>query len=190
MDTRQQILVAAHDLFYREGFHACGVELLAQQAGTTKRTLYAHFGSKEGLIDAVLTYRHERFMANMQAALDSRPASQADQAYLAFITAWTQSEDFHGCMFINASAEYADEGTMPHRHAVRHKAEIREVLRSRLKAGGFAHADTVAEMLFLVGEGMIVAAQTGQGAFLSTRDAVLDSIHHLTSRGEAHIDGR
>ncbi|MDO5102924.1 MAG: TetR/AcrR family transcriptional regulator [Lautropia sp.] len=181
MDTRQQILIAAHDLFYREGFHACGVELLAQRAGTTKRTLYAHFGSKEGLIDAVLAYRHQRFIDSMQAALEKRPPSQTDQAYLDFIIAWTRSNDFHGCMFINASAEYADEQTMPHQHAARHKAQIRDILLSRLKAGGVSQAKAAAEMLFLIGEGMIVAAQTGQQPLKASMPAILRAIRQLGS---------
>ena len=73
MSIKENIIRTAHDLFYKEGFHASGVELLAQNAGTTKRTLYAHFGSKDGLIDAVLDYRHKQFMDKLAAALDEKP---------------------------------------------------------------------------------------------------------------------
>lgn len=179
MNIREKILIASHDLFYKQGFHACGVELLAQQAGTTKRTLYAHFGSKDGLIDAVLQYRHEKFIAWMQAGLGKRPAAETDLAYLDFITTWTQSENFYGCMFINASAEYGDVQTVPHRHAARHKAEIRAILLARLQEGGFRHAETVADLLFVYGEGMIVAAQTGQPSFASSIPAVLHTIRSI-----------
>lgn len=48
MDTRRKIIKIAYETFYKQGFHACGVELLAQKAGITKRTLYSHFGSKDG----------------------------------------------------------------------------------------------------------------------------------------------
>lgn len=180
MDIREQILIASHDLFYKQGFHACGVELLAQHAATTKRTLYAHFGSKDGLIDAVLEYRHEKFMAWLLAALDKRPAEETDLAYLDFMTAWTRAENFYGCMFINASAEYSDAQTLPHRHAARHKAQIRAILSARLQHGGFKHAETVAELLFVYGEGMIVAAQTtGQPSFANSIPAVLSAIRHI-----------
>lgn len=181
MDTRQHILIAAHDLFYRQGFHACGVELLAQQAGTTKRTLYAHFGSKDGLIEAVLAYRHEQFMARMQAALQKRPAREADRAYLDFIAAWTQSAGFCGCMFINASAEYADAQSAPHQHAARHKTQVRQLLLSRLQEGGFESAEVVADLLFLYGEGMIVAAQAGQFSFKARIPDMLRSIRQIQS---------
>lgn len=39
MDIRQHIIETAYQCFYQQGFHASGVETLARQAGTTKRTL-------------------------------------------------------------------------------------------------------------------------------------------------------
>lgn len=162
MDIRQKIIETAYTAFYREGFHACGVEMLAQRAGTTKRTLYAHFGSKDGLIDAVLQYRHQQFIDSMQRALEKRPPKQAADAYLDFIKTWTQSEGFYGCMFINACAEFSDDTSLPHRHAAQHKQQIRRILQTRLQHGGAADADALANSVFIYGEGLIVAAQAGQ----------------------------
>ena len=104
MDTRQKIILTAYETFYKQGFHACGVELLAQQAGITKRTLYAHFGSKDGLIAAVLDYRHHDFIERMQTALNRQPESQTVEAYLQFIADWTHETDFCGCLFLHACA--------------------------------------------------------------------------------------
>lgn len=42
----QRILDAASTLFYERGITATGVDLIVEQAGTTKRTLYQRFGSK------------------------------------------------------------------------------------------------------------------------------------------------
>ncbi|MDO4642068.1 MAG: TetR/AcrR family transcriptional regulator [Neisseria sp.] len=162
MDIRQRIIETAYNQFYQQGFHACGVELLAQEAGTTKRTLYAHFGSKEGLIEAVLQYRHNQFIENMQAALNKRPERETATAYLDFIKAWCTSQHFYGCLFINASAEFSDGESMPHRHAAAHKQQIREILQNRLQTAGATDAKEQADFVFLCGEGLIVAAQTGQ----------------------------
>ena len=41
MELRDTILQKSYELFYKQGFHDSGVELLAKKAGTTKRTLYA-----------------------------------------------------------------------------------------------------------------------------------------------------
>ena len=44
MSIKENIIRTAHDLFYKEGFLASGVVLLEQNAGSTIRTLYDHFG--------------------------------------------------------------------------------------------------------------------------------------------------
>ena len=162
MDTRQQIIQAACQIFYKKGFHACGVELLAQQAGVTKRTLYAHFGSKDALITAVLDYRHEQFITKMQSALNRQTNKRPDHAYLDFIVAWTHEPNFSGCLFIHACAEFGDTQSAPNQAAVAHKRQIRNILCERLITLGVENAQTVADTAFLIGEGMIAVAQTGQ----------------------------
>src|ERR1700744_545229 len=52
--ARERIERAATQLFYRNGIHATGVELIAQQANVSKRTLYQHFPSKNDLVDNYL----------------------------------------------------------------------------------------------------------------------------------------
>ncbi|BBJ37693.1 hypothetical protein SSPO_004110 [Streptomyces antimycoticus] len=46
----RRIVAAAEDLFYSRGITAVGVDLIAERAGTTKRTLYNQFGSKDRLV--------------------------------------------------------------------------------------------------------------------------------------------
>src|SRR5271156_4139227 len=52
--ARERIERAAGRLFYRNGIPAAGVELIAQQAKVSKRTLYKHFASKNDLVDHYL----------------------------------------------------------------------------------------------------------------------------------------
>ena len=53
-NPHDRILNAATELFCHRGFTATGVDTIASEAGTAKSTLYAHFESKERLIEAVL----------------------------------------------------------------------------------------------------------------------------------------
>ncbi|MGC2653557.1 MAG: helix-turn-helix domain-containing protein, partial [Mycobacterium sp.] len=48
--ARERIQRAAARLFYRRGIHTTGVELVAQEANVSKRTLYQHFASKTDLV--------------------------------------------------------------------------------------------------------------------------------------------
>ncbi|MDO5769892.1 MAG: TetR/AcrR family transcriptional regulator, partial [Psychrobacter sp.] len=142
-----------------------GVELLAKHAGTTKRTLYAHFGSKDGLIKAVLSYRHEQFMTQLTAKFAQCTLLDAQAVvtlYLQFLADWTTSSNFYGCLFINASAEFSDVKSVPKHQAKAHKAAVRQFLFNQFEAVGAKRPQQKADYLFVVGEGLIVGAQTGQ----------------------------
>ncbi|MBS1846989.1 MAG: TetR/AcrR family transcriptional regulator [Actinobacteria bacterium] len=52
--TRTGLLDAAADQFARHGFHGVSTEAVADAADRTTGALYAHFGSKEGLLFALV----------------------------------------------------------------------------------------------------------------------------------------
>lgn len=159
MSTADSITEAALRLFYRQGFHASGVEQLSQVAGVTKKTLYRHFPSKEHLVEAALRRRDEAFMANMQAALEPLADAQRPLAYIDFLAAWVREVDFHGCAFINAAAEYAEANEPAHVLARQHKALVLAYLEDVCARAGLAQPSQAARRLFLLGEGLIVSCQ-------------------------------
>jgi AcrR family transcriptional regulator len=159
MDTAEQILNAALTEFYRNGFHASGVDQLSSQAGVTKRTLYRHFPSKESLIDAVLQLRDEQFMERLQTFVEAAPRHERPIAYLDFLEAWGKEADFHGCMFINAAAEYSDRANIPHVAAKAHKERLLAYLQRICEEAELPDAQALAAQLFVMGEGLIVATQ-------------------------------
>jgi AcrR family transcriptional regulator len=52
--TRETLLQAASEEVERDGWTRASLEAVAERAGVTKQTALRHFGSKEGLLDAVL----------------------------------------------------------------------------------------------------------------------------------------
>jgi AcrR family transcriptional regulator len=54
---RQQMLLAASDLFLENGFDRISMDQVAEAAGVSKQTVYSHFGSKEELFTAVIEYK-------------------------------------------------------------------------------------------------------------------------------------
>ena len=52
--TRNAILGAARDLFQESGYHRTSIEDVARRADVAPATIYYHFGTKPGLLDAVL----------------------------------------------------------------------------------------------------------------------------------------
>jgi len=47
--VRERILSTASKLFYKNGVHAVGVDLVVKESGIAKTSLYRHFGSKDEL---------------------------------------------------------------------------------------------------------------------------------------------
>lgn len=55
---REQLLDVALDLFATQGFDATSTQQIATAAGVTQGLVFHYFGSKEGLLRAVLSTRH------------------------------------------------------------------------------------------------------------------------------------
>ena len=51
--SRDRILLAAKELFARDGYENTSTAAIARQAGTSESQLMKHFGSKEGLLEAI-----------------------------------------------------------------------------------------------------------------------------------------
>src|SRR5260370_1599641 len=54
---RQRIVEAARAHFFSHGFRSVTMDDLADELGISKKTLYAHFPSKIGLLEAVLAHK-------------------------------------------------------------------------------------------------------------------------------------
>lgn len=61
--TKQRMLEVAFDLFHAKGIHATSVDEILERSGTGKSQFYHYFGSKDGIIQAVV----ERFERRMQS---------------------------------------------------------------------------------------------------------------------------
>lgn len=68
----RRIMEAARNHFYAHGLERASVDAIAAEAGVSKMTVYSHFGSKEGLFEAVIEERTDRVMGGSAgvAALD------------------------------------------------------------------------------------------------------------------------
>ncbi len=54
--SREKILAAAEDVFLRHGFLGANMDAVADEAGVSKQTVYAHFKSKEALFIQVVEH--------------------------------------------------------------------------------------------------------------------------------------
>ncbi|MNF74921.1 putative HTH-type transcriptional regulator YxaF [compost metagenome] len=157
-EKRQQLMATAYRLFNRHGFHATGIDRIWAEAGSTKRTLYRHFPTKDALIEAVLMARDAEFFALLDAKMDGMSGREARlRALLDGFADWFGRSDFYGCNFINASAEFSDARHPVRKLVVAHKLALLNWVREALEC-------TVEQAtgLCLLLEGAVVMAHSYQ----------------------------
>ncbi|HVQ99067.1 MAG TPA: TetR/AcrR family transcriptional regulator [Mycobacterium sp.] len=89
-ERRGQLLFAASEIFVDRGYHAAGMDEIAERAGVSKPVLYQHFTSKLELYLAVLARHVDNLVSGVRQALrtttDNRQRlGAAVQAFFDFI---------------------------------------------------------------------------------------------------------
>jgi AcrR family transcriptional regulator len=153
------LLDTAERLIYRHGVHGVGIDAILAESGRSSRSLYQHFGSKQGLAVAALKRRDAAWLAWFKAtvSVEAHPERRLVAMFDALDT-WFRQPDFHGCAFINVAGEFPDREHPLRRVAANHKrALLAFIAETTRAAGSVAHA-RLARELFLLIEGAIVAA--------------------------------
>lgn len=155
---RDHLVDTALDLFYQDGFHATGVDKILEKAGVARMTLYNHFKSKDELILATLRRRDEKFRNWFMRAVERLGKTPRNRLMAIFdaLEEWFSGKDYSGCMFINASAEFARSDDPIHMAAGEHKNLILKYVRELAVAAGAREPEELADGLMLLMEGAIV----------------------------------
>jgi AcrR family transcriptional regulator len=155
LPPRQRILLAADELFKRQGIRGVGVDAIAEAAGTNKMTLYRHFESKDELVAEWL----RGIIAQKDAMWDEIIADHPHDP-IGQLVDWSRrtAEKFaeieeRGSPLLNTLAELP-ETDHPGRkvvdeHRVREHARILELCRQ----AEFDNPDLTADQFFFLLEG-------------------------------------
>ncbi|WP_037771807.1 TetR/AcrR family transcriptional regulator [Streptomyces sclerotialus] len=156
---------AAARLFYERGIHAVGVDLIAAEAGVTKKTLYDRFGSKDRIVVEYLADRDERWRTFLDGRLGEAPPDPAARILAVFDASreWAGEHSRRGCSMVNAHAEITDPAHPAYAVISCQKAWMLELftgLARQLDPGG---AEERGRTLMLLHEGALVTH--GMGVF-------------------------
>ncbi|UWQ62096.1 TetR/AcrR family transcriptional regulator [Leisingera caerulea] len=171
-NKRDELIRRALDLFYGNGFHATGMDLVAAETGVSKTSIYKHFRSKEELILAVLRLRDEDFRSWLYGRLEARADTPRGQLEALFdvLEEWFGQPGFQGCMFIKASAEYQSPEDPINVQSAEHKRLLQEHFARLAAEAGAREPVTLARQLMVLKEGAIVLAALTHGS-APARDA-------------------
>jgi AcrR family transcriptional regulator len=159
---REELVQKALVIFYREGFHAAGMDLLSEETGISKTTMFKHFRTKEDLILAVLRLRDENFRNWIFRRMQQAGAPRAQLlAMFDALAEWFGEADYRSCMFIKASSEYPDPMHPVHALSAEHKRLLFIKVRELAEQAGAGDPALLARQLLLLKEGAIVTAHLG-----------------------------
>lgn len=187
--TRQAILEAAEQVFAERGFGETSTSTLARRAGVTKSLIHHHFGSKEGLWEALKQQEFGTYHDAQSAMLDAPTAPNLDvlldsvRVYFNFlaqrprfarILTWMQLERDESCQ--QMGVDLFAKGIERLRHG---------------QAEGYIRADVRPESILLSLFGLVehwflAGEQMGGGAAAAVGDAgYLDDIVKIMAHGVA-----
>jgi AcrR family transcriptional regulator len=158
-DTRQRLLDSALRRFYRDGFRSVGLDQILADVGISKTAFYKHFESKEDLMLAALESQNHWLQETFRTLLQGRGGPTALgqlHALLDVVESIVESDDFQGCIFVNAAMEFPLPHEPAHIAAAQNKQAIEDLVCSVATEAGAADARSLAKELCLIMEGAYV----------------------------------
>ena len=153
--VRERILVAAGDLFHKQGIRGVGVEAIAEAAKTNKMTLYRYFDSKDELIAewvrGIVAHKQEEWK-DLTAKHVGEPAGLL-QDWSRRTAAKLRAMEERGSALGNAFAELPDPNHPARRVIQEHKIREHKRVVRLCKAAGFQNPVLAADLFTMLLEG-------------------------------------
>ena len=153
--VRERILVAAGDLFHKQGIRGVGVEAIAEAAQTNKMTLYRHFESKDELITewvrGIVAHKEEDWK-DLNARHRGNPEGQL-QDWSRRTAAKLRAMEERGSALGNAFAELPDPNHPARRVIQEYKLREHKRVVRLCKAAGFPDPAFSANLFSMMLEG-------------------------------------
>lgn len=142
---RERLLLAAESLLYSRG-GSVGVSALLDEANVARRSLYEHFGSKDGLVAAVLRRTADEDLAWYESALGDGDSPRGRiLALFDRLDELVSNASFRGCRYLATDLAFADQDHPAHAETDAYRRRIRALLVRELEALGHAWPEHAAE---------------------------------------------
>lgn len=161
---RERLLEAAKELTYQQGV-GVGVDALLKAANVARRSLYEHFGGKDGLITEVLRLSAVEDEAAYRQAMQA--AGDDPRRRLLAVFDWLgtviEEPDFRGCRYLAAELALADPDHPAHEVTRRYSQRVHDLLERELRELGHPRPAHAAEQLLVLVNGTLALGATRPG---------------------------
>lgn len=184
--VRQDLVSAALGVFHSRGYKGASTELLVQELGINRNSVYAEFGSKEGLFTAVVDHYQDTVISHIFGPLQGPTATLDEVERLFRVFSETAGGSIGlGCLMCNTAVELG--GAVPafqsyvERYFERIHNAFRNALTGAIRAGQLApDIDIVTQARFLASCYVGILVLTRSGAPVNTvQGAITGALDHL-----------
>lgn len=174
------MITGALRIFEAEGFRGVGIDRVIAPSGVSTRTLYKHFGSRDGLVIAVLESRHRAFMDLLEGDDEN-----VDPIATLFDTlrTWMETHGARGCMLLRARSEYASASDAIVSLVHQQKHAFRTEVARRVHVALGRDDAPLTTQIWLLFEGATAAASVASASVIDdAKTAALSLLAHAQAR--------
>ena len=150
--SAQKILATAENLFNENSFVAVGVDLIRDESGCSKTTMYTYYKNKSHLVESVLIARNEKFKQSLFQYIGESQGVDAINKIIEWHIEWFQQDHFKGCLFVRAVAESNSNEKNIIAISQQHKQWIKDLIFEHCV---FAKREDLSELIYTILEGLI-----------------------------------
>ena len=169
--SRKKVLRTVREMLEEGVFHASTVEEVAERAGVSRATLYQHFGSRVGLIDAICD-----LMGESPALAAIRATDDAGEFVARVVEFWASEERLLAQLYGVVSVDPAAQAFVGRQRRDRY-SELRRMLAANSREDEFAS--------FAALTSFDTYRELRRNAGLSKRDVVATLQHLVADRAPA-----
>ncbi|MEW4451690.1 TetR/AcrR family transcriptional regulator [Bremerella sp. JC817] len=163
--TRDRLIEAASNRFYRDGFRNVGIDQILTDVGISKTAFYKHFESKDDLLLAALDEKGDWLYSMCQKVVWERggptPEGQL-RSIFDLVDMFLDDEKFHGCFFVRAAMEFPLPQEPVFQAAARNKMTVELFITQLARNCGVEQPEDLSRKLCLIIEGAYVTRHVTQ----------------------------